>query len=229
MLTSGFDSQIFTLIVGPEDEEKTFTAHASYLSQSPVFDRMCNGHFEEAHTFKIRLPEDTPKVIEALIEYLYSGNCRNYGTTLSGEDTKTATHQLAELYCVAEKYGLGDLKIWIVNRLAAVTDVKNKAAEFLSVASIICARTSESDEVYRTFFKDQAVKLEMPASMSASDRRSLNECISAGSTLAIDIVDLISSKCHASLKRVEAQLQRKGQIAREQRARHRADMKQGEE
>lgn len=153
MLTSGFDSQIFTLIVGPEDEEKTFTAHASYLSQSPVFDRMCNGHFEEAHTFKIRLPEDTPKVIEALIEYLYSGNCRNYGTMLSGEDAKTATHQLAELYCVAEKNGLGDLKILVMNRLAAVTDVKNKAAEFLSVASIIYARTSESDEVYRTFSK----------------------------------------------------------------------------
>ena len=65
--------------------------------------------------------------------------------------------------------------------------------------------------------------------MSASDRRSLNECISAGSTLADDLVDLISSKYHASLKRVEAQLQRQGQIAREQRARHRADMKQGEE
>ncbi len=46
--------------------------------------------------------------------------------------------------------------------------------------------------------------------MSASDRRSLNECISAGSTLADDLVDLISSKYHASLKRVEAQLQRKG-------------------
>ena len=52
---------------------------------------MCNGPFEESQTFKIRLPEDRPNVIEALTEYLYSGDFRDYGTTLSGENTKTAT------------------------------------------------------------------------------------------------------------------------------------------
>ncbi|KAI4215444.1 MAG: hypothetical protein L6R36_009382, partial [Xanthoria steineri] len=125
---------------------------------------------------------------------------------------------LVELYCVAEKYGLGDLKIFVLDRLAAVTDVKNKAAEFLSVASTIYARTSDSDDVYRTFFKDQAGKMELPAMMSESDRQSLDQCISAGSTLAIDIVNLFFSKYDASLKGVE---QREAEVVREKRARHR--------
>lgn len=117
---------------------------------------------------------------------------------------------------MAEKYGLGDLKSLVLDRLAAVEDVKNKVAEFLSVASTIYARTADSDDVYRTFFKDQAGEMELPSMMSESDRQSLDECISAGSTLAIDIVDCISSKYAASLERVEAQLKLKNKAAREQ-------------
>ncbi len=68
---SGFDSQIFTLIVGRE--EKVYTAHATYLCQSPVFENICYGHFQESQTFEIRLPEDEPQAIRALIQYFYTG------------------------------------------------------------------------------------------------------------------------------------------------------------
>ena len=101
---SGFDSQIFTLTVGPE--EKVYTAHATYLCQSPVLEKMCHGQFQESQTFEIRLPEDEPQAIRALILYLYTGRFLDYGTRESGNGSAGAAAQLAELYATADKYQL---------------------------------------------------------------------------------------------------------------------------
>ncbi|KAL8647318.1 MAG: hypothetical protein Q9226_006481 [Calogaya cf. arnoldii] len=221
----GFDSEIFTLVVGSGEEKKTFKVHASYLSQSPVFDRMCNGQFEESHTFQICLPEDNPEAIEDLIEYFYTGNFRDYGTVPSDGDTGTATDQLAEIYCVAEKYGLRDLKFLVVKKLVSLTDVKNRTTEFLSVARKIYACTPDSDDVYRNFFKGQAMKMEKPAILSEADRQSLNECVSAGSTLALDIVGFVASNHDATVERLEATLTQKSEMAREQKVKYDKDLK----
>ncbi|KAL8799711.1 MAG: hypothetical protein Q9182_005689 [Xanthomendoza sp. 2 TL-2023] len=186
---SGFDSKIFTLIVGPE--EKQFTAHASYLAQSPVFDRMCHGHFEESQTLQIRLPEDDPRVIKAVVQYLYSGSFQNFGNEEACGNTADAANQLAEIYSVAEKYGLNDLKALIVQKLGDITDMEGKAAEFLSVARKIYACTPDSDNIYRTFFKDTVGGMEKLFNLSQFDLDIFNECVSGGGRLAVDMVRAI--------------------------------------
>ncbi|KAL8726683.1 MAG: hypothetical protein Q9166_006551 [cf. Caloplaca sp. 2 TL-2023] len=189
----GFDSQIFTLIVGAE--EKHFTAHASYLSQSPVFNRMCYGQFNESHSLQIRLPEDDPKIIKILIQYLYSGDFHTpeiaeayCGTTVD------ASNQLAELFSVAEKYALEDLKTWIVKKLGDITDVEEKAGEFLSTAKNIYACTPDTDHPYRTFFKQNFKHMKKPPNMRDADTLIFDECISSGGSLAVDMVTVICSQ-----------------------------------
>ena len=166
---------------------------------------MCNGQFEESHTFQIRLPEDSPQVIEALVEYLYSGNFRDNGTVARGGDTETATERLANIYCVAEKYGLEDLKVLVVRKLADVTDVKDRPTELFSEARKIYARIPDSDDIYPAFFKDQLMKMAISVFGSESVRQNMDECISAGSTLATDISDVIYRKYDASIRCVKAQ------------------------
>ncbi|KAL8646350.1 MAG: hypothetical protein Q9226_006898, partial [Calogaya cf. arnoldii] len=99
---------MFTLIVGPAGN--SFTAHAAYLSQSPVFEKMCNGEFKKGQTSEIELPEDDPEVISALIQYLYSGNFVGFGSLGTGQGPKDVGSQLAALYVTADKYQLQKLK-----------------------------------------------------------------------------------------------------------------------
>lgn len=93
--TRGFDSPVFTIIVGPE--KTRFNAHTAYLSQSPVLDRMCNGNFKESHDFHINLPFDDPPVIHAMLQYLYSGKFLDFGTVESGHGFSGAADQLADI------------------------------------------------------------------------------------------------------------------------------------
>ncbi|KAL8686477.1 MAG: hypothetical protein Q9224_005436 [Gallowayella concinna] len=200
----GFDSQIFTLIVG--SEEKQFTVHVSYLAQSPVFDRMCHGHFEESHTLQIRLPEDDPKVMKAVIQYLYSGSFSNFGTEEACGNSADAANELAEIYSVAEKYGLQDLKTPIVEKLRKITNVTLKAGEFLSVAMKIYACTPDTDGPYRTFFKETAATMEPRSDLRKPDIEVLNEYISSGGSLAVDLVTAACDQYTINLARIEAEV-----------------------
>ncbi|KAL8676405.1 MAG: hypothetical protein Q9186_007069 [Xanthomendoza sp. 1 TL-2023] len=201
---SGFDSQIFTLIVG--SEEKQFTVHASYLAQSPVFDRMCHGHFEESHTLQIRLPEDDPRVMKAVIQYLYSGSFYNFGTEEACGNTADAANELAEIYSVAEKYGLQDLKTLVIEKLRKITDVMDKAGEFLSVAMKIYACTPDTDGPYRTFFKETVATMKNRYDLSEPDVEVFNECISSGGSLAIDLVTAACDQYNIDLSYAEGDL-----------------------
>ncbi|KAL8673213.1 MAG: hypothetical protein Q9168_002365 [Polycauliona sp. 1 TL-2023] len=107
--SNGFDSQIFTVIVGLHG--KAFTAHAAFLSKSPVFDKMCSGRFQEGQTFEIKLPEDEPRAIAALIEYLYSGKIQNY-VLGSGQTPEDVGSELAELYMTQKNTNWKDSRIW---------------------------------------------------------------------------------------------------------------------
>ncbi|KAL8803994.1 MAG: hypothetical protein Q9200_006000 [Gallowayella weberi] len=201
---SGFDSKIFTLIVGPE--EKQFTAHASFLAQSPVFDRMCHGHFEESHTLQIRLPEDDPIVIKAIIQYLYSGSFHDFGTEEACGNTADAANELAEIYIVAEKYGLEDLKTLILEKLDEVTDVTWNIAEFLSVSRKIYACTSDSDDRYSKFF--EVAMAEMPSLLDIVryHLEVFQECVSSGGKLAVDMVTAILYRHSREFDELQKQL-----------------------
>ncbi|KAL9029360.1 MAG: hypothetical protein Q9196_002386 [Gyalolechia fulgens] len=197
--TRGFDSAVFTITVG--SEKHRFTAHATYLSQSPVLDRMCHGNFRESHDSLIDLPDDDPPVIKALIQYLYSGNFLDFGTMESGNGSAGAADQLSDIYIAAEKYQMLDLKELVVEKLNAVTDVEERPAEFLTAAQkIYCNVPEERPDAYRDFFKKWATQLPKPGSMSKPVYAAWLESLSCGGPLAIDLTIALANMYNETLQ-----------------------------
>ncbi|KAL8980184.1 MAG: hypothetical protein Q9205_004658 [Flavoplaca limonia] len=194
----GFDSQIFTLIVGRE--EKVYTAHATYLCQSPVFEKICYGHFQESQTFEIRLPEDEPQAIRALIQYLYTGRFLDYGTIESGRGPAGAATQLADLLIMADKYQLHDLQILVAKNLDAIIDVEERPIDFLWIMQATYASVTELDKSRRKHFKNFASQLPKPNLMGKSLREVFDECISGGGVLASDLVSALWLDYHIQLR-----------------------------
>ncbi|KAL8855318.1 MAG: hypothetical protein Q9178_008032 [Gyalolechia marmorata] len=174
----GFDSQIFSIITGPEG--KVYTAHATYLSQSPVFEKICHGQFHESLTFQIKLPEDDPEVIRALIQYLYTGNFHDFGTIKSGRGSKGAGSQLARLYVTAEKYQLQVLKELVLSKFGSVSDPEERPIDFLCMAETMYENTPDTDTTWRTFFRSFAARLPKPNRMSKSVREVFDNFVSSG-------------------------------------------------
>lgn len=65
-------SPIITLYVGSDGVE--FHAYEDTLCQLPFFQAALRGHFKEASDQVIRMPEDDPSRVSALIEFMYTGN-----------------------------------------------------------------------------------------------------------------------------------------------------------
>ncbi|KAL8923442.1 MAG: hypothetical protein Q9172_003139 [Xanthocarpia lactea] len=185
----GFDSQIFTIITGPEG--KVYTAHAAYLSQSPVFEKICHGRFQESLTFEIKLPEDDPEVIRALIQYLYTGNFHDFGTIKSGRGSKGAGSQLARLYVTAEKYQLQVLKELVLSKFGSVLDPEERPIDFLCMAESMYEITPDTDTLWRNFFKSFAARLEKPIWMSKPSRNVFDYYVYGGGAQAVDMVEAI--------------------------------------
>ncbi|KAI4175584.1 MAG: hypothetical protein LQ343_001575 [Gyalolechia ehrenbergii] len=196
---AGFDSAVFTITVG--HEKHRFTAHATYLSQSPVLDRMCHGHFKESNDSLIDLPDDEPTVIKALIQYLYSGNFLDFGTMESGHGSAGANDQLSDIYVTAEKYQMLDLKDLVVEKLKAVTDVEDRPVEFLTTAQKIYGNVPEErPDVYREYFKKCATQLPKPGSMSKPVYAVWLESLSYGGPLAVDLTIALANMYNEALQ-----------------------------
>ncbi|KAL8999020.1 MAG: hypothetical protein Q9169_002018 [Polycauliona sp. 2 TL-2023] len=181
----GFQSQIFTILVGTQQQK--FTAHASFLSQSPVLERMCHGHFQESRTFVIRLPDDDSKVIRAVIQYLYTGDFQDFGTVDLSGDTLTALFSLAELY-----------------GLRAIIDVAKRPIEFIAAAKEIYGYIPYSDIEFRCFFKDACAGLLLPKDMPQVLREQYDDQISEGGDMALDMVAALCRKYNAEITKVKA-------------------------
>jgi len=131
-------SPIITLTVGREG--RLFAAHEDVLCLSPFFAAACRGKFLEAESKRIDLPDEEPEIFSCVLEYLYKGdyyprllhnkrrsnweledavntpNPENGGGRGNIEAT-TFISSVGEyllrdtvIYCVAEKYGLEELK-----------------------------------------------------------------------------------------------------------------------
>jgi hypothetical protein len=135
---STLTSPIITLTVGREG--RLFAAHEDVLSLSPFFAAACRDQFLEAQSKRIDLPDEEPEIFSCVLEYLYKGdyyprllhnkrrnsweledavkspNPENRGSRGSVEATSyisaVGEHLLKDtvIYCVAEKYGLEELK-----------------------------------------------------------------------------------------------------------------------
>jgi hypothetical protein len=131
-------SPIVTLTVGREG--RLFAAHEDVLCLSPFFAAACRGKFLEAESKRFDLPDEEPEIFSCVLEYLYKGdyyprllhnkrrssweledaeyspNPENIGGCGSVEPTiymSSVGERLLRdtvIYCVAEKYGLDELK-----------------------------------------------------------------------------------------------------------------------
>lgn len=103
-------SEAVFLIVGPE--EVVITAHRAMLCKIEFFQKCFRGTFKKSEGKQIRLPEDEPNVIIAMLEYMYFG-------TLPRATQLSKFHEgmnLAKLYAAAVKYCMEDLQNDLADR-----------------------------------------------------------------------------------------------------------------
>ncbi|KAL8891629.1 MAG: hypothetical protein Q9215_001397 [Flavoplaca cf. flavocitrina] len=177
----GFQSQIFTILAGRQRHK--FTAHASFLSQSPVLDRMCHGPFEESLIFTIRLPDEKPDTLQAVIQYLYTGNIQRFGSVNETGSTIRAPLKLAELY----------------GKLEGSIDVDARPFEFMMAARKIYNCIPDSDKDFREFFKKASTKLPSPKLMPQELRHHYNDQLEEGGVMAVDMVAALCAEYTARI------------------------------
>ncbi|KAL8898806.1 MAG: hypothetical protein Q9207_006519 [Kuettlingeria erythrocarpa] len=149
-----FNSPVFTVSVGPSQKE--YRVHSSVLCTSPVFSRICEGDFKEAHECHISLPEDSAQDFDAIVEYLYMNKFITIGNTVTPDgqhrDRETCALELASLYVTAEKYQMDDLKSLVVEKFKNCT--KDCApAEVLAIADTIYPSIPHTDEVFPSYIR----------------------------------------------------------------------------
>ncbi|KAL8689709.1 MAG: hypothetical protein Q9218_004672 [Villophora microphyllina] len=199
-----YHSEIFTIIVGPE--EKRFKVHAAHLSQSPVFGSMCNGQFREGQNRQIDLPEDDHEIFEVVVQYLYSGDFCGFEPVASESEeyqdeeadnlADKLADNLADVYLMAEKYQLEDLQSLAVRKLDRHTDPRERPIAFLLTAQKVYNGIPNSDTAFRGFFKRAILRMRSPESMDEATRNTVNELLPGGELLVVDTVAALSAKYH---------------------------------
>ncbi|KAI9810916.1 MAG: hypothetical protein M1827_005775 [Pycnora praestabilis] len=118
-------------------EQRLFAAHEDVLSFSPFFAAACRGQFLESGTKRIDLPDELAEIFSCVLEYLYKGDYYprlNYNkrrdsweledaqiqhntggrgcveSTIYHSGVGSALLKDTLIYCVADKYGLDELK-----------------------------------------------------------------------------------------------------------------------
>ncbi|KAL8684708.1 MAG: hypothetical protein Q9224_006175 [Gallowayella concinna] len=143
------------------------------------------------HTYGLKLPDQDPSVMGALLQYLYTGNFLDFGTIESGAGSAGAAVQLADMYSAAHDYELPNLKILILEKLKVFIDAEERPNEFLYIMKAIYAKIDDADEEYRDYFRQWAVQLPKPVAMLREMKSLFSSCISSGGILAVDLVDAI--------------------------------------
>ncbi len=152
---------------------------------------MCRGDFKESYERRISLPDDQPKVVAAIVEYLYTGNfwVDQKPSSVMEEKQKSAL-VLADIYIAADKYQLNGLKELVVARLEGYTELLAFEVGWLDVAQLIYSSTPDSDAVYPRFLRSLVVKwmeLERVA-FGAVDMSMVERYVEQGGRLAVDLL-----------------------------------------
>lgn len=102
-----------TLVIGPDSVE--FHVSQTLLCTLPFFRAALQGEFIEASEQQIKMPEDEPKEVSAMIEFLYTGGYTYAHPPRQGVDSGTSPADLEEgsfhvgVYTTAFKYDCQDL------------------------------------------------------------------------------------------------------------------------
>lgn len=197
-------SKIYTLVVG--SEKKVFLSHEVVLSQSPVFERMCNGSFKENVEKQIELPDDDENIFECMLEYMYRG-------VFHGVETPTQSVRaamMADLYIMAEKYQLSGLKELLIPPLASILDDTSNSEcieGFFHAACKIYENTPDSEVLFPDSYKKRVAQILGDRNQNPYIESHIKRCIFDGGKLAQDtfdaslsskdeIIDKICSRCY---------------------------------
>ena len=114
-------------------------------AHSEFFYKACTANFKEADEGVIKLDEDDPRVVQAMLHYMYHGN---YGDTGNALTDLTPIVLDVGMFTIADKYFIGPLKA-----LAKARFVETCASEWKTEAFAQAVR-----EIYTTSLEDTAMK-----------------------------------------------------------------------
>ncbi|KAL8919540.1 MAG: hypothetical protein Q9208_006732 [Pyrenodesmia sp. 3 TL-2023] len=178
-----FTGPTFTILAGPSQKE--FSVHASVLRTCPVFARMCQGDFKEAHERQISLPEDSSQDCDAIVEYLYTGNFLTIGNPHSPhgqpKSRETCALELASVYVTAEKYQMDALKALVVEKFKHCTE-GCAPAEVLAIADTIYPLIPPTDQVFPSYIRAMIIECMELRSEQQPDSNSKKRKITADSS-----------------------------------------------
>ena len=146
---------------------------------------MCSGAFQESVTGAIQLPEDKPETFGFVLEFLYANSDAGFMEGLEGLEL---ANKLANIYIMAEKYQLNDLKETVIDMLSSIDELQQKPKIFFRLARKIYGRMPDSDLAFRRFFCERAI-----SALRMIDEDGLSElraAIEAGDTFATDVFDV---------------------------------------
>ncbi|KAL2070635.1 hypothetical protein VTL71DRAFT_13661 [Oculimacula yallundae] len=132
-LIGGFNETI-TLKVGIEPETKAFSVHKAVLCEvSSFFKAACNPTWMKNEDKVIRLPDDNPEAIQAMIYWMYQDKLgitddEYEAPTRSGEALDTFWGLLVKIYIVGDKYDLPGLRNQVIDTL--IYEMENVGDEF---------------------------------------------------------------------------------------------------
>ena len=159
---------------------------------------MCNGLFRESVERQIELPDDDAKVFGYMLKYMYCGVLHGFETCKQDIDVA----MLADVYILAEKYQLKNLKELLITKMAAFVDAAGTkectgcVGGFFDAAVKIYQGTPDSEVLFPNFFKTGVIQLlgdELPG-VEAHVKR----CIIDGGKFAQDAFDAYCT--HTSTK-----------------------------
>ena len=155
--------------------------HEAVLAQSPVLKRCCQSGFQESLVKHINLPEDDVQVFGRVLEYLYKGDF----------DTSYASifdlaNGLAEVYLMADKYQIDQLKVLTVTKLTEnFRGVARDPQVFFTMSQRIYANTPESDLPFKQYFRAEAPHYLQAMQEPVADQ--IDEFLSAGGSFATEL------------------------------------------
>lgn len=150
--------ECITLEVGEGDATTKFTVHKNVLcAASPFFQAACKPECMEPEEMVIKLPEDDPDAIRALVYWMYENKicmssetyCRGDGTT-NEEAMNSAWGLLTKLYVLGEKPQIRRLRNLAIHALLCLR--RDKECTNFGVMEFVYDNTASSESPLRKLF-----------------------------------------------------------------------------
>ncbi|KAK2812812.1 hypothetical protein FQN50_001141 [Emmonsiellopsis sp. PD_5] len=141
-----FDSSNFADLT-IKTSEKEFKVHKIILaSQSEYFARMLGGEWKETVDNLVLFEEEDPRVIEAMIRFVYESDYQHDDETTQGVIFHTM------VYAAGEKYGIPSLKTHAASKFKSMLDCSFETIDLPLVVAAVYTTTVSTDRELRNCF-----------------------------------------------------------------------------